>query len=155
VGWVAAYRHLLRPCLASAALHAPFVPTLSQQVALHALHSDPALFTPVRASFESRRRYTFERLQGLKLNAAWPAGGFFHWVPVWGLGQSGKQFADDLLRQHKVQVTPGELFGPSGHGHIRLSYAAEEGRLHEGLNRLARAVQQRQGSLPPAEARAA
>src|SRR5262249_48645103 len=36
VGWLAAYRHLLRPCFATAALRTPFVPTLSQQVALAA-----------------------------------------------------------------------------------------------------------------------
>ena len=34
VGWLAAYRHLLQPCRLTAALRSPFVPTLSQQVAL-------------------------------------------------------------------------------------------------------------------------
>src|SRR5262249_18562989 len=37
VGWLAAHRHLLRPCLAAAALREPFVSTVAQQMALTAL----------------------------------------------------------------------------------------------------------------------
>jgi len=32
---------------------------------------------------------------------------------------------------------PGELFGPSGVGHVRLTFGHDAGRLEEGLNRLA------------------
>ena len=40
-----------------------------------------------------------------------------------------------------------DLFGPSGTGHVRLSYALEDGRLEEGLNRLGEYVQRLQGDL--------
>jgi aspartate/methionine/tyrosine aminotransferase len=141
VGWLAAHRHLLRACVAAAALRAPFVPTLSQQVALAALHTGPEAFEPVRADFAARRRYAWERLRAAGLNPPAPAGAFFLWVPVWELGTSGRDFAAALLREKKVRVTPGDLFGPSGAGYIRLSYAAEDGRLHEGLTRLTDFVQ--------------
>ncbi len=141
VGWLAAHRHLVRACAAAAALRAPFVPTLSQQVALAALRADPAAFEPIRAEFESRRRYAFERLRAADLNPPWSAGAFFFWVPVWPAGLNGRDFAAALLRDRKVRVTPGDLFGPSGAGYVRLSYAAEDGRLHEGLSRLADFVQ--------------
>ena len=137
VGWLAADRHLLRPCLCTAALRSPFVPTLSQQIALAALRTDARDFEPIRAEFESRRRYGFERLRGMELNAVWPAGGFFFWVPVWNRGVSGRRFAEELLRERQVCVTPGDLFGPSGAGYIRISYATDDGRLQEGLDRLA------------------
>jgi aspartate/methionine/tyrosine aminotransferase len=141
VGWLAAYRHLLRPCLATAALRSPLVPTLCQQLALTALTKAATAFEPIRAQFESRRCYTYERLRSMELNAAWPSGAFFFWAPVWQLGQSGRAFAEELLREKRVQVTPGDWFGPSGPGYIRLSYAGEDGRLQEGLNRLAEYVQ--------------
>ncbi|HYT87338.1 MAG TPA: hypothetical protein VEL76_01335, partial [Gemmataceae bacterium] len=51
-----------------------------------------------------------------------------------------------LLREKKVLVSPGELFGPSGTGHIRLSYAADDGRLREGLTRLTDFVRSLQGA---------
>jgi aspartate/methionine/tyrosine aminotransferase len=136
VGWLAAHRHLLRPCLATAALRAPFVSTLVQQVALAALRTGPEAFEPVRAQFASRRRYTVERLRALGLSPAWPAGAFFVWLPVGHLAPSGRDFADALLRARGVRLLPGDLFGPGAEGHVRLSYAADEGRLEEGLNRL-------------------
>ncbi|HWG44680.1 MAG TPA: pyridoxal phosphate-dependent aminotransferase [Gemmataceae bacterium] len=147
VGWLAAYRHLLRPCLLTAALRSPLVPTISQQIALTALRTDPGEFESIRAAFESRRRYGFERLRAMELNPCWPAGGFFLWVPVWERGVSGRCFAEALLRERKVRVSPGELFGPSGAGYIRISYATEDGRLQEGLNRLADFLQGSQGQL--------
>jgi aspartate/methionine/tyrosine aminotransferase len=137
VGWLAGCKDLLRPCTLTAALRSPFVPTLCQQVAVAALRTGQETFVPVRAGFESRRRYTWERLRAMSLNPGWPAGAFFFWVPVWELGLTGRQFAEGLLREQRVLLTPGELFGPSGPGYVRLSYAADDGRLQEGLNRLA------------------
>ena len=113
------------------------MPALCQQVALAALRAGPEAFEPVRAEFASRRRYAYERLRALELNPAWPAGAFFLWLPVWGLGLSGRDFADGLLRTRKVRLVPGDLFGPSGAGYVRLSYAVEDGRLQEGLHRIA------------------
>jgi aspartate/methionine/tyrosine aminotransferase len=137
VGWLAGCRHLIRPCSLIAALQTPFVPTLCQQIALTALRQDEMYFEPIHRGFESRRRYAFERLEALELRPAWPAGGFFFWLPVWQRDFSGGEFAERLLREQKVLVTPGDLFGPCGKGYVRLSYAAEDGRLREGLRRLA------------------
>jgi aspartate/methionine/tyrosine aminotransferase len=148
VGWLAGCRHLIRPCAVTAAQQAPFVPTLCQQVALAALRQGNEAFAPIRAEFESRRRYGFERLQALGLSPAWPSGAFFFWVPVGQLGMTGRAFAERLLRGKKVAVTPGEWFGPSGSGYVRLSYAAEDGRLREGLGRLGEFVRELQ---PPKE----
>ena len=136
VGWLAGCRHLLRPCAAVGTLQAPFVPTLCQQIAAAALRQGDEAFRPLRAGFEARRRYGYERLQALGLKPAWPAGAFFFWVPVGQLGLTGRDFAEGLLRSKKVAVTPGDLFGPSGAAHVRLSYAAEDGRLREGLSRI-------------------
>src|SRR5262249_12355422 len=41
VGWLAGHRHLVRPCLLTAVLRAPFVPTVCQQLALAALRQPP------------------------------------------------------------------------------------------------------------------
>jgi aspartate/methionine/tyrosine aminotransferase len=151
VGWLSGHRHLVRPCAATAALQAASVPVLCQQVALAALRQDEDVFRPVLREFESRRRYARERLAAMGLRPAWPSGAFFFWMPVAGLGLSGREFAARLLRAKKVLVAPGELFGPSGAGHVRLSYAADDGRLREGLTRLADFVRQLQGAPAAAE----
>lgn len=144
-GWLAAYRHLLRPCLLTAALRSPFVPTLSQQIALAALRADPRGFEPIRAEIVSRRHYAYERLRAMDLNPMPPAGGFFLWVPVWHRGVSGRRFTEGLLRGQHVCITPGDLFGPSGTGYVRISCATDDGRLQEGLNRLAEYLQTCEG----------
>jgi aspartate/methionine/tyrosine aminotransferase len=148
VGWLAGHRHLIRPCALTAVLQTPFVSTLSQQVALAALRLGPEAFAPIRAGFESRRRYGFERLQGLGLQTAWPSGGFFFWVPVWPLGLTGRAFAEQLLRAKGVVVTPGEHFGPSGAAYVRISYAVEDGRLREGLARVGEFLRELQPAEP-------
>jgi aspartate/methionine/tyrosine aminotransferase len=137
VGWLAGYRHLVRPCALTALLQTPFVATLCQHLAWTALRQNAGTFEPIRAAFAARRRYTYERLQALGFQPAWPAGAFFFWIPVWELGLSGQEFAEGLLRAQNVLVSPGAPFGPSGLGYVRLSYATEDGRLREGLSRLA------------------
>lgn len=151
VGWLAAERGLLRPCRLTAALRSPFVTTLSQQIALAALRSDPGEFQPIRAELESRRRYVFERLQAMDLNPAWPAGGFFFWVPVWDKGYRGQRLAEELLQQCQVRVSPGDLYGPSGIGYVRISYAIDDGRVQEGLNRLSDYLQGVRDSIAPSD----
>jgi aspartate/methionine/tyrosine aminotransferase len=148
VGWLVGHRHLLRPCALTAAVQSVMVPTLCQQIALAALRPDGEAFAPIRKEFESRRRYAWDRVQALGLKPAWPAGAFFLWVPVSPLGLGGAEFAALLRRLKKVTVLPGDLFGPGGAGHIRISYAAEDGRLREGLTRLAEFVRDLQGIGP-------
>lgn len=156
VGWLAGYRHLVRPCALTAALHGLLVPSVCQQIALAALRLPGEAFEPIRAAFDSRRRYALERLQAMGLSPPCPAGAFFFWVPVWRLGLDGRSFAQGLLRAKKVLLTPGQPFGPSGAGYVRLSFAAEDGRLREGLLRLADYLEElRACPYSPAPAQAA
>jgi aspartate/methionine/tyrosine aminotransferase len=137
VGWLAAHRHLARPCALTQTLTAPFVAPVCQHLALAALRTAPETFVPLLAQLRSRRQFVFERLRALGLSPLWPAGGFFFWLPVQPLGFTGSAFAGRLLRSKKVLLSPGDLYGPGGGGWLRLSYAGDEGRLLEGLSRLA------------------
>jgi aspartate/methionine/tyrosine aminotransferase len=155
VGWLAGCRHLIRACTLAAALQAPFVPTLCQQLAQTALKQPAETFQPIWAEFQSRRRYAYERLQAMGLTPVWPTGAFFLWVPVRELGLGGRAFAEQLLKTKKVLVWPGHHFGPSGAGHVRISYAQEDGRLREGLARLADLVREIRGEATDAAQRPA
>jgi aspartate/methionine/tyrosine aminotransferase len=152
VGWLTGPRHLVRACALTANLSAPFVPTLCQQVALRAVQADDELFGPVLEEFRARRRYAADKLRAMGLEPSAPAGGFFFWVPVASLGLDGRTFAERLLKERQVLVGPGAVFGPSGAGFVRVSFAAEDGRLREGLKRLAAFVAGLRGepATPPA-----
>ncbi|MFN4259663.1 MAG: pyridoxal phosphate-dependent aminotransferase [Gemmataceae bacterium] len=155
VGWLAGHRHLVRPCALTNLLQAGLVPTLCQQIALNALrHADQSLAAP-RADWASQRRYVFERVRTAGLEPAWPSGGLFLWLPVHHLGLTGRAFAERLAHAQRVLVWPGEFFGPSGAGHVRLSYVAEEGRLREGVARLSAFCRELSGLSPAPPCRAA
>jgi aspartate/methionine/tyrosine aminotransferase len=149
VGWIAAHRQLLRPCLVTQTLTTPFVASVCQHVAAAALRQSFANFAPILNDFASRRQYVFERLQAMGLKTDLPAGGFFFFVPVRELGVTGRAFAERLLKEKKVLVTPGDLYGPSGIGCIRLSYAGDDGRVREGLTRMAEFVEMLRAELKP------
>lgn len=147
VGWVAGCRHLVRPSAAAALLSAPFVPSLCQHVALHALRTGEALLDEARTELGVRREYVRDRLAATGLAPWESAAGFFFWVPVPD-GQTGHAFAQRLLSAAGVLVNPGHVFGPSGRGFVRISYATDDGRLREGLNRLADFVAAEEFAVP-------
>lgn len=137
VGWLSGPRHLVGACALTASLAAPFVPTVCQQIALRAVQADEDLFGPVLEEFRDRRRYASDKLRAMGLTPSEPAGGYFFWVPVAQTGMTGRSFAEQLLKEHRVVVGAGDVFGPNGAEYVRISFAAEDGRLREGLSRLA------------------
>jgi aspartate/methionine/tyrosine aminotransferase len=142
VGWLMANRHLLQACTLTASMAAPFVSPLSQHVALTALRNGKATLAAIHDEFAGRRRYVAEQLQALGLPPAWTASGYFFWINVAAFGLTGKQFSQDLMTAKRVLVNPGEPFGPSGSDYIRISFAAEEGRLREGIARVVEFVRE-------------
>lgn len=134
VGWLAGPRHLVRACQLTANLTAPHVPPVCQQAAARLL-SEPTL-PETRDRFRSKRQYAVDRLRAMGLEPEVPGGGYFAWVPVSALGLDSRAFAERLLKEDRVLVGPGGVFGPSGTGHIRVSFATDDGRLREGLNRM-------------------
>lgn len=137
VGWLAGPRHLIRACGLMQNMNAPFVPAVCQQAAARALTEPDADFRSQLDRLKGKCDYVVDRLHAMGLEADRPAGGLFLWVPVAGLGLDGRAFAERLFREERVQVGPGCAYGPSGTGHVRLGFAGDDGRLREGLARLA------------------
>ena len=151
VGWLAGPRHLVRACQLTANLSAPYVSPVCQQAAARLLADTPSDDTAAR--YQAKRRYTLDRLRAAGLESEAPGGGYFVWVPVASLGLDGRAFAERLLKEERVLVGPGSAFGPSGAGHVRVSFAADDGRLREGLTRLSAFIARLKnpGAPPPAE----
>ncbi|HEX4588643.1 MAG TPA: pyridoxal phosphate-dependent aminotransferase, partial [Gemmataceae bacterium] len=140
IGWLAGCRHLVRPCAVTMALTNPFIPAAGQQAALAALRQPDESFAAVRSAFAAKRRYAVERLTIAFPGEAIEAGGLFVWLPVQSLNMTGRSFAERLFTETRVLLTPGDLYGPGGERFVRLSLAADDGRLREGLSRLAEFV---------------
>ena len=65
-------------------------------------------------------------------------GTYLPWVDITATGLSSQEYADHLLRDAKVWVNPGTMYGAqSGEGYIRLNIACPKALLLEALNRIA------------------
>src|SRR5690606_35132129 len=90
-----------------------------QEAAAVALTSSQQCVDELTATYERRRNALFQALHEIGWKAEMPSGSFFCWLPVPD-GMTSSQFADIVLEQAGVVVAPGNGFGTSGEGYVRL-----------------------------------
>ena len=88
------------------------------------------------ADYDRRRRLFVKGLDELGLTCPEPGGAFYAFPSIRATGLSSQDFAERLLAEQKVAVVPGDVFGPSGEGHVRCSYATALPQLEEALERM-------------------
>ena len=112
-------------------------PHISQIAALGALDAHHELNQNVQ-TYKTNRAMLAEQLPKLGLaNFAPPDGAFYFYVDVSEYTDNSVNFANEILEEVNVAVTPGIDFDPDrGLKTIRLSYACSTPDLKEGLKRL-------------------
>lgn len=75
----------------------------------------------VLETYRERRQILGQGLSDHGLEFAWPDGAVYFWVRVPG-EESGDRYADRLLNEAGIAVTPGSAFGPEGTQYIRVSF---------------------------------
>ena len=118
-------------------------PTMAQYAALEALKSGREDVEEMKKSYRRRRNYFVQSLNEMGLSCHVPGGAFYAFPSIVSTGLSSEQFAEQLLIQEKVAVVPGNVFGSSGEGHIRCSYASSMEHLQEAIKRIKRFVEKR------------
>ena len=111
-------------------------PTQSQYAAVEALRNGDDDVKLMRESYDERRRYVLYRLNEMGLPCFEPKGAFYLFPDIRQFGMSSDEFALKLLNEKKVVVVPGNAFGESGNGFIRISYAYSIENLKIALNRI-------------------
>ena len=75
-------------------------------------------------------------------------GTYLLWIDITSTGITSQDYCDLLLKEAKVCVNPGTMYGPvSGEGYIRINIACPRSRLLEALERIAKIES---SSNPPA-----
>ncbi|MCD7868761.1 MAG: aminotransferase class I/II-fold pyridoxal phosphate-dependent enzyme [Clostridiales bacterium] len=113
-------------------------PTVSQYAAVEAIRNGGEDVREMRESYNQRRRYVYHELNRMGLPCFEPEGAFYIFPDIRSLGMGSEEFALDLLEKEKVAVVPGNAFGESGEGFIRISYAYSIAELKEALGRMER-----------------
>lgn len=106
-----------------------------QHAAAEALKGDQ---TPVRQladTYEARRNCFINAVREIGWDVEAPAGTFFAWLPI-PEGYTSESFADVLLEKAHVVVAPGNGFGQSGEGYVRVGLLDTEERLQEAVDRI-------------------
>ncbi|GAX05301.1 aspartate aminotransferase [Secundilactobacillus pentosiphilus] len=106
-----------------------------QDAAVAALNSDQSSVKSLVALYQKRRDdfYAAARKIGWE---PYPSGGaFYAWMPV-PKGYTSEQFADVLLDKAAVAVAPGNGFGKSGEGYVRVGLLIDEPRFTEACERI-------------------
>ena len=140
LGWVICPRHAVA---IAEKLQEPVVscaPTPSQVAAETALNGPQDCVETARLLFQGRRDLFTSILGQTGMVAGRPRGAFYGLVKLGDHHANALEFARKLLIEEAVAVVPGDTFGPSTSRMIRLAFTIEDGRLAEGLHRIARAL---------------
>jgi aspartate/methionine/tyrosine aminotransferase len=115
------------------------VNTAVQRAALAALTDGAPYVAAMREAYARRRllmRTELSKVPDLEIGES---EGAFYFFPRYSQAVSSVE-AVRVLREHGVAVRPGGEFGVNGEGHVRLSYAASDEAIVEGVARLARGL---------------
>lgn len=111
-------------------------PTMAQHGALEALQNGKKAVQDMKKSYKQRRNFVVKTLNEMGLSCAMPGGAFYVFPSIRETGLSSEEFAEQLLKEEKVAVVPGNVFGENGEGHIRCSYAASLQQLDQALKKI-------------------
>jgi aspartate/methionine/tyrosine aminotransferase len=141
IGWCVANRDLIRAMDIFQQNSVTNVPAFVQLAALAALTGPQEHVAEMMGRLERKRDLVvaaLERMPGIECPT--PEGSFYVFPDIRGTGMTAQQFADHLIERHGVGVVAGTAFGDRGEGHVRLTYAAPDEVLEEGLERIGQAV---------------
>jgi aminotransferase len=118
-------------------------PIAAQKAAEEALeHGEPEV-ERMRREYDRRRRLIVKGLNEIGLECVPPQGAFYVFPSIRCTGLRSEEFTEQLLWEERVAVVPGNVFGNSGEGHVRLSYATSLAKIEEALHRIERFVDKR------------
>ncbi|WP_110928656.1 aminotransferase [Bacillus massiliglaciei] len=116
--------------------------TMAQHAALEALRNGISEVDDMKRSYRRRRNYIVKSFNDIGLACHNPGGAFYAFPSIRKSGLTSQEFAEKLLLEEKVAVVPGDVFGESGEGHIRCSYASSMEQLQEAVRRIERFMKQ-------------
>ena len=142
-GWRIGYLHAdeeIIPQITKA--HIPFAicaPVVSQYAALAALRGPQDCITEFRNHYQEMRNLMCKRLDNLDSVFEYqkPAGSYLMFPKILrDEGRDSASFCRRLLQEARVSTTPGIAFGPTGEGHLRLSFCVSGDEINKAFDRM-------------------
>ncbi|MCL2087787.1 MAG: aminotransferase class I/II-fold pyridoxal phosphate-dependent enzyme [Oscillospiraceae bacterium] len=111
-------------------------PTISQFAAITALSECDDDVKYMVEEYDVRRRLCVKIFNDMGLETFTPEGAFYVFPSIKRTGLSSQEFCEKLLKEKRIAVTPGDAFGQSGEGFIRVSCAYSVNHLLTAMKRI-------------------
>ncbi len=108
-----------------------------QQAAVEALHNSYEWHHERNNVYASRRETAWKILNALDCTYHKEQAGMFIWAEIPRWAEHSEHFAEQVLNDYHVFITPGFIFGTQGNRYIRISLCNSLERLEEAFNRVA------------------
>ena len=140
-GWRLGYglfpQHLIKAMVKMITNNVSCAPSFAQYAAVEALLGPQEAVEQMVQAFQRRRNLILEAVKNSRHLEAFPPGGAFYLFPRFSdVGLTSHELTLRILEQAHVSVLPGTFFGPSGEGHLRISFAAADEDIVEGIRRI-------------------
>lgn len=112
-------------------------PSISQRAAIHALRNREAIQPLLIEEYKKRVLYAYDRIKAIpNMSVLPPQGSFYLFVNIKGTGLTSQLVCLKLLEEAHILVVPGNAFGKSGEGYIRLACTVGIDQLQEAFDRI-------------------
>ena len=119
------------------------VSAVVQRVALVAMTSHRYWCQSMMKKYQNQRTIIQKGLNSIEdVSCQLSEGTFYAFPNFTKLGLTSWNLAKYLVREHKVALVPGSIFGTKGEGFLRLSYAVDPAKLKEAIARIKTGVGQ-------------
>jgi LL-diaminopimelate aminotransferase len=106
-----------------------------QLAGVAALEGPAGPMEEMNSIYTRRRDLVVETLADIGVEVDSPKGTIYVWAPV-PEGHTSTSFAEKVLEEAAVVISPGSMYGRSGEGYFRISLTTPDDRLSEALERM-------------------
>lgn len=112
-------------------------PSISQRAALHALRLRDKVSPPIVNEIKKRMYYAYERICRIpNMSCLEPRGSMYLFVNIKRTGLTSAEICNKLLEEAQILALPGDAFGSTGEGYIRLAMSVDLSKLKEAFDRI-------------------
>lgn len=123
LGYICAPKEILTQLLKIHQYGIMCAPTVSQYAAIVALTECREDVEAMKTEYDARRKLVVKGFNDMGLDCFEPEGAFYAFPCIKSTGMTSQEFCSTLINKKKIAIVPGDAFGASGEGFVRVSYA--------------------------------
>jgi aspartate/methionine/tyrosine aminotransferase len=117
------------------------VTAVAQRAALAAISSSQDCVKQMVERYAKRRELMYNGLNNIKgISCVKPESTFYAFPNISSFGMSSWDFAKYMVKEHKLALLPGSIFGENGEGFARLSFATSSKNIETALKKLEKGI---------------